>query len=207
MTDDQVSAVLARIGSAELITHHSDTGLVATNLPFLHDPSVGPKGALLGHVARNNRQWSDPVDGEALVIVTETDHYVSPAWLPSKAEHGKVVPTWNYVMVQARGTLRIVDEAPWLHALVTRLTDRHEARRAAPWAVSDAPGDYIDTMLRAIVGIEITLSALTGKWKVSQNRNAADRGGVVDGLRLQAEQDGDADAAAMATLVAQGKGP
>ena len=115
----------------------------------------------------------------------------------AKAETGKVVPTWNYVMVQARGPLRVKDDAAWLHALVTRLTERHEAPQAAPWAVSDAPSDYITTMLRAIVGIEIPLSSLTGKWKVSQNRNAADREGVARGL----SDLGTADATAMAKLV------
>lgn len=108
--------------------------------------------------------------------------YISPSFYPSKAEHGKVVPTWNYVMVQARGRLRAIDDAAWLRAFVTRLTEQHEAPRAAPWAVSDAPDDYIASMLRAIVGIEIELTALTGKWKVSQNRTAADRAGVARGL-------------------------
>ena len=108
--------------------------------------------------------------------------YISPAWYPSKAEHGKVVPTWNYVMVQARGPLRFIDDAEWLRAFVTRLTERHEAGRAAPWAVTDAPAPFVDTMLKAIVGVEIELTGLTGKWKVSQNRPAADRQGTVQGL-------------------------
>ena len=118
MTDDQVAQVLARMGSAEFVTHHPETGLVATNLPFLFDPSIGPRGALLGHVARNNRQWSEPVEGEALVIVTETDHYVSPAWLPSTAEHGKVVPTWDYVTVHLYGEVVAHDDAEWTREVV-----------------------------------------------------------------------------------------
>lgn len=208
-TRPEVLHELVRTHPLGLLVTSGPAGLQANPVPFMLDPGTdGAAPVLRAHVARANPVWREArTDVESLVVFQGPQAYISPSLYPTKAATGKVVPTWNYVMVQARGTLRIVDEAPWLHALVTRLTDRHEARRAAPWAVSDAPGDYIDTMLRAIVGIEITLSALTGKWKVSQNRNAADRGGVVDGLRLQAEQDGDADAAAMATLVAQGKGP
>jgi transcriptional regulator len=117
---------------------------------------------------------------------------------PSKAATGKVVPTWNYIMVQGRGRLHPVDDADSLRALVTRLTDRHEAARSAPWAVNDAPADFIDANLRAIVGIEITLSSLRGKWKVSQNRTQRDRDGVVHGLRSQ----GGAEAEAMPKAVA-----
>jgi transcriptional regulator len=123
--------------------------------------------------------------------------YVSPNWYPSKREHGKVVPTWNYTMVQARGTLRAVDDAPWVQALVTQLTDRHESTQAAAWAVSDAPDDYIQQMLRAIVGIEIELTSLVGKWKVTQNRSLADRLGVAAGL----SDTPDDNARAMAALV------
>lgn len=208
-TRPEVLHELVRTHPLGLLVTSGPAGLQANPVPFMLDPGTdGAAPVLRAHVARANPVWREArTDVESLVVFQGPQAYISPSLYPTKAATGKVVPTWNYVMVQARGTLRIVDEAPWLHALVTRLTDRHEAKRAAPWAVSDAPGDYIDTMLRAIVGIEITLSALTGKWKVSQNRNAADRGGVVDGLRLQAEQDGDADAAAMATLVAQGKGP
>lgn len=191
MTDDQVSAVLARIGSAELITHHSDTGLVATNLPFLHDPSVGPKGALLGHVARNNRQWSDPVDGEALVIVTETDHYVSPAWLPSKAEHGKVVPTWNYVTVHVHGELIAHDDIEWTCEVVRRLTERHELGADQPWSVEDAPEGYIDAMLRAIVGIELRITRIVAKAKMAQNKTPADVEAIASVLAAQGDSRGE----------------
>ena len=139
---------------------------------------------LRGHVARANPLWRTArSDVDSLVVFQGPQGYVSPAWYPSKAEHGKVVPTWNYVMVQARGTLRAIDDAAWLRAL-RHAPDRapRGARGAAPWAVTDAPADYVETMLRAIVGIEITLTSLTGKWKVSQNRPAADRAGVVAGL-------------------------
>ena len=159
-------------------------GLQANSVPFIldADPAGGP-GILRAHVARANPLWRETRgDVEALVVFQGPQAYISPSWYASKAEHGKVVPTWNYVTVQARGTLRAVDDADWLRAFVTRLTTKHEAVQAQPWAVTDAPADYIDTMLRAIVGIEIPLTALTGKWKVSQNRPAADRAGVVAGL-------------------------
>ena len=158
--------------------------LQANSLPFVldADPAGGP-GILRAHVARANPLWREAAaQTESLVVFQGPQAYVSPSFYPSKAEHGKVVPTWNYVMVQARGRLRAIEDAAWLHAFVTRLTDRHESKRARPWAVSDAPAGYIATMLGAIVGIEIVLSALTGKWKVSENRSAADRAGVVQGL-------------------------
>jgi len=173
-----------------LVTQSGDGGVDANSIPFVLDPgSPGTLGVLRGHVARANPLWQTARgDVDSLVVFQGPQGYVSPAWYPSKAEHGKVVPTWNYVMVQARGKLRAIDDADWLRGFVTRLTERHEGGRAAPWAVSDAPADYVATMLRAIVGIEITLTSLTGKWKVSQNRPAADRAGVVAGLT---REDGD----------------
>jgi transcriptional regulator len=184
-------------------------GLQANPMPFIldADPAGGP-GILFAHVARANPVWREArTDVESLVVFQGPQAYISPSMYPSKAATGKVVPTWNYVIVQARGSLRVVDDAPWLLRLVTRLTHRHEAARAVPWEVSDAPADYIATMLRAIVGIELTLTALTGKWKVSQNRSAADRDGVAHGLRAHAEQTGDAQAAAMADQVLQAAKP
>jgi len=167
-----------------LVTQTRDGDIDANSIPFVLDPAApGTPGVLRGHVARANPLWQTARgDVDSLVVFQGPQGYVSPAWYPSKAEHGKVVPTWNYVMVQARGKLRAIDDASWLRAFVTRLTERHESARAAPWAVSDAPADYIETMLRAIVGVEIALTSLTGKWKVSQNRPAADRAGVVAGL-------------------------
>ena len=168
-----------------LVTLNAAGELQANSLPFVldADPAGGP-GILRAHVARANPLWREAAaQTESLVIFQGPQAYISPSFYPSKAEHGKVVPTWNYVMVQARGRLRAIEDATWLHAFVTRLTDRHESKRARPWAVSDAPADYIQTMLGAIVGIEIVLTALTGKWKVSENRSAADRAGVVQGLR------------------------
>ena len=128
-----------------------------------------------------NRSVASPIDGTW--SCSRARRLRLAGWYPSKAEHGKVVPTWNYVMVQARGRLRAIDDPAWLLQLVTRLTERHETPRSAPWAVSDAPADYVQTMLRAIVGIELELTSLSGKWKVTQNRPAADRAGVVDGLK------------------------
>jgi len=181
-----------------LLITQGDGGLAANPIPFMLDVAEDGSRVLRGHVARANPLWREARgDVDSLVVFQGPQGYVSPGWYASKAETGKVVPTWNYVMVQARGPLRVKDDAAWLHALVTRLTERHEAPQAAPWAVSDAPSDYITTMLRAIVGIEIPLSSLTGKWKVSQNRNAADREGVARGL----SDLGTADATAMAKLV------
>jgi len=167
-----------------LVTQNRSGGIEANSVPFFLDASDdATPGVLRAHVARANALWRETRDDvDALVVFQGPHGYVSPAWYPSKAEHGKVVPTWNYVMVQARGRLRAVDDKAWLRAFVTRLTDHHEGGRAAPWAVTDAPADFIEATLGAIVGIEIALSSLVGKWKVSQNRAAADRAGVVDGL-------------------------
>jgi transcriptional regulator len=166
-----------------LVTQNGNGGVDANSVPFVLDADGDEPGVLRAHVARANPVWKTArTDVDALVVFQGPHGYVSPAWYPSKAEHGKVVPTWNYVMVQARGRLRAIDDRDWLRKFVSRLTARHEAPRDAPWAVTDAPADFIETMLGAIVGIEIPLSSLVGKWKVSQNRSAADRDGVVDGL-------------------------
>jgi transcriptional regulator len=184
-----------------LLVTHGSAGLTANPVPFLLDADGGGGlGTLRAHVARANPVWREgAADGSVLVVFQGPQAYVSPSWYPAKAEHGKVVPTWNYVMVQARGRLRAIDDAAWLRRLVTRLTERHEATLPAPWSVDDAPADYVDKMLGAIVGIEIELEALTGKWKVTQNRSAADRAGVVRGLETTG---GDA-ARALAAEVAQ----
>jgi transcriptional regulator len=190
-----------------LVTQDAAGALSADSVPFVldvnpADPAGGP-GILRAHVARANPLWrAARGDVDALVVFQGPQAYVSPSLYPGKAAHGKVVPTWNYVSVQARGRLRAVEDAAWLHAFVSRLTERHEAARAAPWAVTDAPADYIETMLGAIVGIEIVLSALTGKWKVSQNRSAADRDGVARGLRA----DGHAEAELLAGRIVPGGG-
>jgi transcriptional regulator len=184
-----------------LVTQNRAGGIDANSVPFFLDADVddgGTPGVLRAHVARANPLWKEARDDvDALVVFQGPHGYVSPAWYPSKAEHGKVVPTWNYVMVQARGRLRAIDDKAWLRAFVTRLTDHHEGGRVAPWAVTDAPADFVDATLGAIVGIEIRLGSLVGKWKVSQNRPRADREGVSAGL---AQRPGD-EAAAMAQAV------
>jgi len=164
------------------------TGLNANHIPLEVDPEPTPLGTLRGHVARANPVWQDLTAGvEALAIFQGPSAYVSPAWYPTKRETGKVVPTYNYAVVHAYGPLHIVEDAAWLRGLVERLTDRFEAGRAEPWQVNDAPPSFIDAQLRAIVGIEIPISRLSGKWKLSQNRSAADHSGVVAGLGASAE--------------------
>lgn len=183
-----------------LVTQERGGELVANTIPFLLEAdSEGCPGILRAHVARANPLWrASRTDVESLIVFQGPQTYISPSIYPSKAVTGKVVPTWNYIMVQGRGRLHAVDDADWLRSFVARLTDRHEAPRSVPWTVNDAPENFIDANLRAIVGIEITLSSLRGKWKVSQNRTQLDRDGVVCGLRSQ----GGAEAEAMARAVA-----
>jgi len=158
-------------------------GLDANHIPFEIDPQPAPFGTLRGHVARANPVWRDfSSQVDALVMFQGAHAYISPAWYATKKEHGKVVPTWNYAVVHAHGTLRVIDDRNWLRQFVGKLTDRHEATRSDPWKVTDAPADFIDTMVAAIIGIEIPIAKLTGKWKVSQNRPEKDRAGVIEGL-------------------------
>jgi transcriptional regulator len=178
---------------AALVTTAAD-GLTADHVPLEYDAA---SNTLRGHVARANPLWRHADGQPVLAIFRGLQAYVTPSWYPSKAATHKVVPTWNYAVVHAQGTLRAVDDAPWLHALVTRLTGTHEAGRSAPWAVSDAPDDFVQQMLRAIVGIEIPAVRLVGKWKITQNRSEADRLGVADGLAAE----NSAEAHAMAPLV------
>jgi transcriptional regulator len=158
-------------------------GLDANHIPFEIAPEPAPFGTLRGHVARANPVWRDfSSQVDALVMFQGAHSYISPAWYVTKKEHGKVVPTWNYAVVHAHGPLRVIDDRKWLREFVGKLTDRHEAPRSDPWKVTDAPADFIDTMVAAIVGIEIPIAKLAGKWKVSQNRPAQDRAGVIEGL-------------------------
>jgi len=167
---------------AMLVTH-GEQGLQASHIPLLLDADQGPNGTLYGHLAKANPQWKELQNGaEALVIFAGADAYVSPGFYPAKAEHGKVVPTWNYVAVHAYGAAEVFTDADRLLNLVSALTDRHEASRAQPWKVADAPADYIDGMLRAIVGFALPIERLEGKRKLSQNRSAADIAGVREGL-------------------------
>src|ERR1700704_1348343 len=167
--DATVHELLTRHGAADLITLTAD-GLLATMLPFAYEPAAGQRGALLGHVARNNDQWRKPAQGESLAIVRGPDAYISPAWYATKAEHGRVVPTWNYVTAHVHGRLIVHDDAAWVESLVRRLTTEHEAGRDAPWSMDDAPARYIEGQLRAIVGVELAISRIEAKYKLSQNR-------------------------------------
>lgn len=167
--------------SATLVTATQD-GLVGTPLPMILDESEGPYGTLYAHVARANTQWRLPATGEAMAIFSGPEAYVSPSWYASKQETHRVVPTWNYVSVHAYGTVEFFEDADRILEAVTRLTNLHEQSRADRWAVSDAPADFIKSQLRGIVGVRMPITRLDGKRKVSQNRNAADRAGVIAGL-------------------------
>lgn len=167
---------------AVLVTY-SKQGLQASHLPLLLNPHEGASGTLYGHFARANPQWQALQQGaEALVVFSGADAYITPAFYPAKAEHGKVVPTWNYVAVHAYGTAEVFTDADRLRQLVSALTDRHESGRAQPWKVADAPAEYIDGMLKAIVGFALPIQHLEGKRKLSQNRSPADIAGVRKGL-------------------------
>jgi transcriptional regulator len=176
-----IFAMIRGCGLASLITAGPD-GPTVTPLPMFLDDSEGELGTLHGHIARANPHWNTTVTGEALALFMGPDAYISPSWYASKAEHGKVVPTWNYQAVEARGPVEFFDDPTRLRDLVGRLTDMHEARQTKAWRVDDAPGKFIDMQLRAIVGIRIPITSLVGKSKMSQNRNEADRAGVIRGL-------------------------
>ena len=166
---------------ANLVTATAE-GLIATPLPLFLAPEEGPYGTLYGHLARANPQWKLPPRGDAMALFMGPDAYVSPSWYPSKLEHGKVVPTWNYVAVHAYGPAEFFDDPDRLLEVVTRLTDLHERPRAEPWAVTDAPEAFIRAQLKGIVGLRLPIARLEGKRKMSQNRSAADRAGVAAGL-------------------------
>ena len=178
-------------------------GLDANHIPFVVHADPAPNGTLHGHVARANPVWrhggSDP---QVLVIFRGPEAFISPSWYPTKQETGRVVPTWNYVVVHAHGPLRAIDDRAWLRRHLEQLTTQQEGRRPAPWRITDAPPDYVEQLLGALVGIEIPIARLVGKWKLSQNRSDQDRHGVVAGLIA----DGGEGAAAMARLVREGTG-
>jgi transcriptional regulator len=177
-----VHELLTRHGAADLVTL-TDEGLVATMLPFVYVPDEGTRGSLHGHLARNNAQWRLPARGEALAIVRGPDAYISPGFYASKAEHGRVVPTWNYVTAHVHGELIVHDDPGWTESVVRRLTEKHEASSARPWSVDDAPREFIEGQLRAIVGIELLITRIEAKAKLSQNRPAQDVPGIIAGLR------------------------
>ena len=173
---------------ATLVTVGAD-GIVANHIPLLIDPDPLPSGTLFGHVARTNPVWREfSSENPSLAIFSGPEHYISPSWYPSKQEHGRVVPTWNYVAVHAYGRLQIHEDPDWLRNLVTRLTATHEDRFEQPWQVSDAPADYVDGLLKAIVGIELRIERIEGKWKMGQNRSEADRRGALAGWMRHEEK-------------------
>jgi transcriptional regulator len=180
-----------------LLISNGAEGLIANSVPFVLDTSASRLGVLKVHIARANPQWRDLQERpDTLVVFEGHDHYITPSWYATKRETGKVVPTWNYTMVQAKGRAKVMDDA-WLARQIEELTRTLEGRRKEPWAVSDAPAEFIAMQRRAIVGIEIEILDIRGKWKVSQNRPAADRAGVVAGLDAM----GDEDSRAMARIV------
>lgn len=176
-----IHRVMREARLVQLVTSGPD-GLIATPLPMLLAADEGEQGVLYGHMARANPHWRTPVAGEALAIFMGPDAYVTPSWYATKQRDGKVVPTWNYVAVHAYGPVEFFDDAERLLRVVAGLTDRQESTRAAPWAVSDAPADYIAAMLRGIVGVRLPIVRIDAKRKMSQNRNPEDRAGVAAGL-------------------------
>ncbi|MGO9135410.1 MAG: FMN-binding negative transcriptional regulator [Methylovirgula sp.] len=182
-----------------LVTLGSE-GLVANPIPFILDRAAAPMGALRAHVARANPFWSDfDAKLDALIVFQGPQIYISPNYYASKKETGKVVPTWNYVTVHAYGKIKVIDDKDWLLAQLRSLTAEQEADQARPWSVDDAPEEYIAMMLKGIVGIEIEISRIEGKWKVSQNRTAADRASVVAALSAAKDEDSHAIAALIKT--------
>lgn len=176
--DDEIRRFVAAARSAEFVTVDPDGMPVATLLPIMWDGDV-----VVAHMARANPQWTNlAADCPALLICSGPEAYISPSWYAAKAEHGRVVPTWNYSAVHLSGTVRVHEDRDWLREAVTRLTAMHESARSDPWQPSDAPEKYIEGQLAGIVGLEIVVTRVEGKAKLSQNRSAADRRGVVDGL-------------------------
>ncbi|MGY8525586.1 FMN-binding negative transcriptional regulator [Paracidovorax citrulli] len=187
------------------LTVHGPQGLLADPVPFLLDdaPTEQGLGTLRGHLARANPMAAALREAASCLIVFQGPQaYVTPSWYPSKLEHGKAVPTWNYAAVQVHGVPRVVDDADWLRTQVDGLTRQMEAGREHPWSVDDAPTGFVDAMLRAVIGVEIPIQRIEGKWKVSQNRPAADREGVVTGLLREGERQVETPASAMAGAMA-----
>ena len=180
------------------LTTVTNNGLEITHIPFVVDTTHQPYGLLKGHVARSNPVWRDLNDViESVVVFQGPQSYISPSWYPSKRDHGKVVPTWNYTFVHAHGIPKARHDKEWLYNHLTELTDLHESTEPRPWKLTDAPKAYREKMLEAIVGVEMPITKLIGKWKVSQNRPHEDKLGVIKGLRGRRDE----QSAAMAALV------
>jgi transcriptional regulator len=181
----EVQHALIRAHPLGLLVTNGRSGLIANPVPFTLDEAASPYGTLRVHLSRANPQWRDfDPEQEALVVFQGVETYITPSWYEAKREHGKVVPTWNYAIVQAYGRMRVMDDPDWLLEQITALTGTQESARQEPWAVSDAPASFVAAQLKGIVGIEIEITRIEGKWKVSQNRSEADRQGVAAGLRL-----------------------
>ncbi|MFE5120044.1 FMN-binding negative transcriptional regulator [Streptomyces sp. NPDC056669] len=191
-----VRDLLTNHGASDLITL-TPQGLMATLLPFEYDPDAGENGALIGHMARGNDQWREPAQGEAMVIVRGPEAYVTPSWYPAKAEHHRVVPTWNYMIAHVYGQFVVHDDPVWIEAQIRRLTDRHEADFAEPWSVDQAPAKFIERQLRAVVGVEVVISRIEAKFKLSQNQPRENVEGVISGLEARGRADDGAVAAAV----------
>lgn len=174
---------------ATVVTATPEDGLIATHLPLVLNRGAGSMGVLNGHFARANphARVAANAPAPALAMFMGADAYITPSWYQTKEETGRVVPTWNYVAVHASGSARAIDDPQWLRSFLTRLTDTNESRFALPWKITDAPEDYLDRRLKSIVGIEVAITRIAGKWKVSQNRTAKDAEGVVSGLRDQGD--------------------
>jgi transcriptional regulator len=185
----EVQHALMRAFSLATLVTHGPSGLIANHVPFLIDPERSRLGTLRAHIARANPQWRgfDPAT-EALVVFQGSERYITPSWYETKRQTGKVVPTWNYAVVHAYGTMKVIEDEGWLRCQIADLTRFNEADRTAPWAVADAPEKFVDAMVRGIVGLEIEIARIEGKWKVSQNRPQADREGVAAGLREEADE-------------------
>jgi transcriptional regulator len=184
----EIQHALIRAHPLGLLISSGEDGLLANPVPFLLDAEAAPKGVLRAHLARANRQWQALAAGQpALVVFQGVDTYITPSWYETKKETGKVVPTWNYAIVQVRGPVRVVEDREWLRRQITALTAEHESSRSEPWAVTDAPEDFVEAQLKGIIGIEMTIETIEGKWKVSQNRPLADRIGVTAGLAAEAD--------------------
>ena len=198
----EVMHALIKAHPLGLLVSTGPDGPTANAIPFLLDADAGAKGRLRAHLARSNPQWREIAanpQAPVLAVFQGIDTYVTPSWYATKRETGKVVPTWNYAMVQVRGIARVVDERDWIAAQIDDRTRVHEhGLKPREWEVSDAPAAFIEAQMRAIVGLEIEIADISGKWKVSQNRPAADRTGVVAGLRASADKP---NAAPMADLV------
>lgn len=185
LAETQAFVLAQRVG--QLVTVGRDGAPDATLLPVLWEGD-----RVIAHLARNNPHWERITAGnQGLVVVSGPDAYISPSWYASKREHGRVVPTWNYSAVHLSGPVRVVDDPAWVLEAVTRLTERHEGGRPDPWQVTDAPTRFVASRLRAIVGVELTVTSVEGKAKLSQNRSDADRRGAIEGLRTEANHAGE----------------